>query len=1796
MRIRQLIVETYLYVLAFALLAIGLICIGSNIWRGISGVQAGILSYHDAIASMMIGVLLLCAVCRLRRAIFWFNVVLVGVALYALTYYYLMHASDVARAFLTDLILWSPGTLLIILVASSIAVLFSQSSLPASWLVRSVGAAMMLFAAATNFSSDLPIFDLLNFAFKESPNYVANLFTFLVGGAVLLFTFQDPECEQRLSCAPLMAGMLGATITCGSWYLLSLQAVEVINQRSDLLLSKSQSLLEDSMRARVDLISRLVKRWEALGTLPSEVFWQTEAWSYLRDFPSLNLIAVLDDQYKPYWLEARSAENEKWLRKFLVSVSHIDWLHHVSVDPTPHVSRAVQNPDGVNALIASSLHIRGESPRLVVAILDMQKAVGDLLGEELGGFVVKLYDGDTTIFNSRAPALQLQSKPVGERFIDFHHDQRWRLVSYFDDSVAPSSLPALLLSFGLLLSFFVMLSQRLASIAIAHAGELLRTNEELQLSLVSQLKTQALNQRIMGFTQDVLCSFDSEGRFLEVSISCIKLFGYQQQELIGTSYLDLLLPEDYDLTRIEVAKVKAGLPSHGFRNRYRHRDGRILHILWSANWSEQEQTMFAVAHNITPMVHNEALIEKQRDILGMISVDRPQYETLDAVCHMVEAQEAGTFCSVLLLDASGNRLKMGVAPSLPESYTRSIDGVTISSNSGSCGTAAYLRKLIVVEDIEIDPLWADHRHLARPYGLRACWSFPLISHNGQVLGTFATYRKEPGAPSANQTQHLAMAAHLAAVTIARTRDRQLLQESEQRFRSLFTFNPDPVFAFDLKGQFISMNEAGEKLTGIGEEQILGRHFAPMIASDDRDCTLQHFASACCGIPQRYEVRIRDAAGGQLHLDVSNLPIMVEGEIVGVFGLAKDITERERIAGELNTTLARSKRQAEQLCGLGAAAITTARLHDLQTLIDYLVEQVRLVIGAHQVVLSLTRGVDWSQSINGFALSDKYAAWREYTAIPDGSGIYALICETNQPLMLTQEELEQHPRWRGFSEHAAAHPPLRGWLAVPLIDKAGGNLGLLQLSDKIDGEFDADDLNIVQQFAQMAVSCLENSRLLNEVMAAEQRLKAQLDFTSSITDCLAEGLLAVNEQGVLTFANPAARGLLAAGQEPVGLEIQQFLPLDLQNRRRTVAYRGELELRGLTLHYDARPLMGLAGAQGWVVALRDISVQRRAEQAMRERNQFFSLSLDLFSMVNLQGLFIQVNPAFANTLHFNTDALIGKPYMRLIHTADRERVLQAIEHLQDGKLIHDLAIRVWDGLGNLHWLQLSAAMGEDRVIYCAARDITEHKAIQDQVAQRNLILSMAGKTARLGGWSIELPSYEVVWSDEMFDLLGFERGSVPALKDGLSLYSGDQRVAMVAALDACICEGQAFDLDVEIRHASGMLLDARVAGQAVRDGAGNIVRVSGALQDISERKQAQREVQRLAIRLANTLESITDAFFTLDTQWCFSYANQEAARQLRLSVDEMLGNSLWEIFPDARESEFGIRYLQAVQDHEAAHFESYYAPLARWFEVHAYPSEEGLAVYFRDVSERRRTEEELQATLIELERSNSELQEFAFVASHDLQEPLRKIQAFSDRLAVRANGLDEEGRDYLQRMASAASRMQALIVDLLNYSRVNTRGQLLQPVELERVLDEVLLDMEAGIEQAACLIDRQPLPAVLGDVSQLRQVIQNLLSNALKFQVPGNTPLIRIYGESIEGDKWTLCIADNGIGFDEKYLDRIFNPFQRLHGRDAYSGTGIGLAIVKKIIERHNASITASSKPGQGSVFRITFPRIIKDSL
>lgn len=253
---------------------------------------------------------------------------------------------------------------------------------------------------------------------------------------------------------------------------------------------------------------------------------------------------------------------------------------------------------------------------------------------------------------------------------------------------------------------------------------------------------------------------------------------------------------------------------------------------------------------------------------------------------------------------------------------------------------------------------------------------------------------------------------------------------------------------------------------------------------------------------------------------------------------------------------------------------------------------------------------------------------------------------------------------------------------------------------------------------------------------------------------------------------------------------------------------------------------------------------------------------------------------------------------------------------------------------------------------------------------------------------------------------------------------------------------------------------------------------------------------------------------------------------------------------------------------------------------------GAVVVFRDETERKRQDEELRRYAAQLQRSNRELQDFASVASHDLQEPLRKILAFGDRLRARYEGaLGDDGRDYLGRMLNAAGRMSTLINDLLTFSRVTTRAQPFRPVDLGEVARDVVSDLEARVEQTGGRVEIGAMPVVEADATQVRQLLQNLIGNALKFHRPGEPPVVRVEGEVVRSPD-PVCqftVSDNGIGFDEKYLDRIFNVFQRLHGRNTYEGTGIGLAVCRKIAERHHGSITARSVPGRGSTFIVTLP-------
>lgn len=262
--------------------------------------------------------------------------------------------------------------------------------------------------------------------------------------------------------------------------------------------------------------------------------------------------------------------------------------------------------------------------------------------------------------------------------------------------------------------------------------------------------------------------------------------------------------------------------------------------------------------------------------------------------------------------------------------------------------------------------------------------------------------------------------------------------------------------------------------------------------------------------------------------------------------------------------------------------------------------------------------------------------------------------------------------------------------------------------------------------------------------------------------------------------------------------------------------------------------------------------------------------------------------------------------------------------------------------------------------------------------------------------------------------------------------------------------------------------------------------------------------------------------------------------------------------------------------------------------------EEAAAQLREMEELSRAMEDLKKSQAQAEvlaekmaQSNRELQDFAHIASHDLQEPLRKVMAFGDRLKSKySDVLGEQGNDYLERMQSATRRMQSFIDDLLAYSRVSTKGQPFVPTDLAAVVGAVISDLEVRIEGTGATVEVCDLPVIDADPRQMHQLFQNLIGNALKFHRKDEPPKVTVSGRCIatgETEAIEIVVADNGVGFDTKYTERIFQVFQRLHGRSDYEGTGIGLSVCKKVVERHGGTIQAAGVPNQGSTFTVLLP-------
>src|SRR5580693_6663341 len=375
-----------------------------------------------------------------------------------------------------------------------------------------------------------------------------------------------------------------------------------------------------------------------------------------------------------------------------------------------------------------------------------------------------------------------------------------------------------------------------------------------------------------------------------------------------------------------------------------------------------------------------------------------------------------------------------------------------------------------------------------------------------------------------------------------------------------------------------------------------------------------------------------------------------------------------------------------------------------------------------------------------------------------------------------------------------------------------------------------------------------------------------------------------------------------------------------------------------------------------------------------------------------------------------------------------------------------------------------------------------------------------------------------------------------------------------------------------------------------------VLVTAAIRDISARRRAEKHLAQMEGRYRGLLEAAPDAMVVVNQDGEIVLLNVQAEKQFGYSRDELVGQKVKNIIPEGFAERLVADALRSAEDALAQQIGTGIELIARRKNGTEFPIElmlsplesaEGILVTaaIRDITTRKKAEANLLDKVEELNRSNEELGQFAYIASHDLQEPLRMVASYTQLLSRRYKGrLDADADEFIAFAVDGANRMQRLIQDLLTYSRVGTKGQDLLAASSEGSLRQALINLRGAIEASGALVTHDSLPAVMADEMQLVQLFQNLVGNAIKYQSAG-IPKVHISAARDGAKKWMFSVKDNGLGIDPQYFEKIFGMFQRLHKREEFAGTGIGLAICKKIVERHGGSILVESQPGHGSTFR-----------
>jgi PAS domain S-box-containing protein len=551
-----------------------------------------------------------------------------------------------------------------------------------------------------------------------------------------------------------------------------------------------------------------------------------------------------------------------------------------------------------------------------------------------------------------------------------------------------------------------------------------------------------------------------------------------------------------------------------------------------------------------------------------------------------------------------------------------------------------------------------------------------------------------------------------------------------------------------------------------------------------------------------------------------------------------------------------------------------------------------------------------------------------------------------------------------------------------------------------------------------------------------------------------------------------------------------------------------------------------------------------------------------------------------------DEILGRSAFELIAQRDHPKAARSMEETVEKGTTKNIEYTFLKANGSRFPVELSTSLLKDACgnpagFIAIMRDITEHKKIEETVN----LLSTAVETSA-DAISVASPvDGKLVFCNDAFLEWWKVKGDYHdlAYRD---CFDVDRNVVETAA-QATIEGGWTGELTA--KAMDGQTFPVLVTSSPVANKDGRTIGLLSILRDTTERKQAEEALKKAVTFFESVISSAVDAIAVTDSEGKLIQFNEAFSRMTKYSDEELKNMNFLQLIPEKWLAEDEMQFAKllqgmAVTNSETELFRKDGSVFPVALSLSPLTDEEGkrtIMVIARDITEQKQVEEELK-------RSNTELEQFAYVASHDLQEPLRMVASYTQLLAKRYHGkLDAEADEFIAYAVDGANRMQALLNGLLDYSRLGTRGKPFKWTFCEAVFDQAVANMKVAIEHSRVLVSHDPLPTVMADEGQLVQLFQNLIGNAIKF-CSRKRPRIRISAVKKNKD-WVFSVRDNGIGIDPQYAERIFVIFQRLHTKEEYDGTGIGLAICKKIVERHGGRIWVESQLGEGSTFYFTIP-------